>query len=72
MVVGVIGRASAFATVDITQDENSHDDTVMEPSPLTQDSRPEVFQPKIIHLYEALFKVRAQPGARRPHPASAK
>ena len=29
----------------------------MEPSPLTQDSRPEVFQPKIIHLYETLFKV---------------
>ncbi|CAG5155381.1 uncharacterized protein ALTATR162_LOCUS3633 [Alternaria atra] len=28
----------------------------MEPSPLTQDSRPEVFQPKIIHLYETLFK----------------
>ncbi|KAH7399053.1 hypothetical protein DE146DRAFT_613816 [Phaeosphaeria sp. MPI-PUGE-AT-0046c] len=28
----------------------------MEPSPLTQDSRPEVFQPKIIRLYEALFK----------------
>ncbi|KAF1917095.1 hypothetical protein BDU57DRAFT_449933 [Ampelomyces quisqualis] len=28
----------------------------MEPSPLTQDSRPEIFQPKIIRLYEALFK----------------
>ncbi|KAI8934557.1 hypothetical protein NX059_008256 [Plenodomus lindquistii] len=27
----------------------------MEPSPLTQDSRPEVFQPKIIRLYESLF-----------------
>jgi hypothetical protein len=32
----------------------------MEPSPLTQDSRPEVFQPKIIRLYEALFKVRLE------------
>jgi hypothetical protein len=31
----------------------------MEPSPLTQDSRPEIFQPKIITLYETLFKVRA-------------
>jgi hypothetical protein len=31
----------------------------MEPSPLTQDSRPEIFQPKIIRLYETLFKVRA-------------
>jgi hypothetical protein len=29
----------------------------MEPSPLTQDSRPEIFQPKIIRLYETLFKV---------------
>ncbi|CAN9416433.1 unnamed protein product [Alternaria alternata] len=28
----------------------------MEPSPLTQDSRPEIFQPKIISLYETLFK----------------
>lgn len=32
--------------------------TAMEPSPLTQDSRPQTFQPKIIHLYETLFKVR--------------
>lgn len=31
----------------------------MEPSPLTQVSRPELFQPKIISLYETLFKVRA-------------
>ena len=29
----------------------------MEPSPLTQVSRPQIFQPKIIHLYETLFKV---------------
>lgn len=29
----------------------------MEPSPLTQDLRPDVFQPKIIQLYEALFRV---------------
>ncbi|KAJ4297512.1 hypothetical protein N0V90_005404 [Kalmusia sp. IMI 367209] len=28
----------------------------MEPSPLTQVSRPETFQPKIIHLYETLFR----------------
>ncbi|KAI4934971.1 hypothetical protein J4E86_011413 [Alternaria arbusti] len=28
----------------------------MEPSPLTQDTRPEIFQPKIISLYETLFK----------------
>ncbi|KAF9698630.1 hypothetical protein EKO04_003386 [Ascochyta lentis] len=28
----------------------------MEPSPLTQVSRPELFQPKIISLYETLFK----------------
>lgn len=30
----------------------------MEASPLTQQARPEVFQQKIVHLYEALFKVR--------------
>lgn len=29
----------------------------MEPSPLTQQARPEVFQQKIVELYEALFKV---------------
>ncbi|KAL2018194.1 hypothetical protein VTK56DRAFT_1167 [Thermocarpiscus australiensis] len=28
----------------------------MEPSPLTHQPRPEVFKPKIVHLYEALFK----------------
>ncbi|KAK0736546.1 hypothetical protein B0T21DRAFT_367166 [Apiosordaria backusii] len=28
----------------------------MEPSPLTHQPRPEVFQPKIVQLYEALFK----------------
>lgn len=33
----------------------------MEPSPLTQVSRPELFQPKIISLYETLFKVRMHP-----------
>ena len=31
----------------------------MEPSPLTQVSRPETFKPKIVGLYEALFKVRS-------------
>lgn len=31
----------------------------MEASPLTQQSRPEVFQPKIVKLYEALFQVSA-------------
>ncbi len=29
----------------------------MEPSPLTHQPRPEVFQPKIVCLYEELFKV---------------
>jgi hypothetical protein len=29
----------------------------MEASPLTQQSRPETFQPKIVQLYETLFKV---------------
>ncbi|KAF2708449.1 DUF1741-domain-containing protein [Pleomassaria siparia CBS 279.74] len=28
----------------------------MEPSPLTQDSRPDSFQPKIVRLYETLFR----------------
>jgi hypothetical protein len=28
----------------------------MDASPLTQQSRPESFQPKIVHLYESLFK----------------
>lgn len=28
----------------------------MEVSPLTQQVRPETFQPKIVQLYEALFK----------------
>lgn len=32
--------------------------SIMEPSPLTQVSRPELFQPKIISLYETLFTVR--------------
>jgi len=31
---------------------------LMEPSPLIQQSRPESFQPKIVWLYEALFRVR--------------
>ncbi len=31
--------------------------THMEQSPLTHQPRPEVFQPKIVKLYEALFKV---------------
>ena len=43
----------------------------MEPSPLTQDSRPEIFQPKIIHLYETLFKVCALKGC-RAQPANQK
>lgn len=30
----------------------------MEPSPLTRQPQPEVFQPKIVQLYESLFKVR--------------
>lgn len=30
----------------------------MEPSPLTQQARPEVFQQKIVELYEVLLKVR--------------
>jgi hypothetical protein len=29
----------------------------MEASPLTRQPQPEVFQPKIVVLYEALFKV---------------
>lgn len=29
----------------------------MEPSPLTQQARPDFFQPKIVELYQALFKV---------------
>lgn len=28
----------------------------MEASPLTQQARPQTFQPKIVHLYEELFK----------------
>lgn len=30
----------------------------MEPSPLTQQARPEVFQQKVVSLYEELFKVK--------------
>lgn len=30
----------------------------MEPSPLTQQARPDVFQHKVVSLYEELFKVR--------------
>ena len=29
---------------------------MMETSPLTQQARPQTFQPKIVHLYESLFK----------------
>lgn len=36
----------------------------MEPSPLTQQSRPEVFQQKIVELYDALFKVIFHAGLR--------
>jgi hypothetical protein len=32
----------------------------MEPSPLTQQARPEVFQPKIVELYDVLFKVGSE------------
>lgn len=63
-----IGLLALFASINITHEEDGHDNTAMEPSPLTQDSRPEVFQPKIIRLYEALFKVRVQPGASTPQP----
>ena len=28
----------------------------MEASPLTQQARPQTFQPKIVHLYESLFR----------------
>lgn len=31
---------------------------IMDASPLTQQSRPESFKPKIVQLYENLFKVR--------------
>ena len=34
----------------------------MEPSPLTQQVRPEVFQQKIVKLYDALFKVGSYHG----------
>lgn len=33
----------------------------MEASPLTQQNRPETFQPKIVQLYETLFKVCPSP-----------
>jgi hypothetical protein len=33
----------------------------MESSPLTQQARPEVFQQKIVELYESLFKVGPVP-----------
>lgn len=36
----------------------------MEPSPLTQQSRPEVFQQKIVELYDGLFKVTFRAGLR--------
>jgi hypothetical protein len=36
----------------------------MEPSPLTQVSQ-QSFQPKIIHLYETLFRVRMPPADAR-------
>lgn len=33
----------------------------MEQSPLTQQARPEVFEPKVVDLYRRLFKVRITP-----------
>lgn len=33
----------------------------MEASPLTQQSRPETFKPKIVQLYETLFRVGSRP-----------
>ncbi|KAI0843257.1 DUF1741-domain-containing protein [Hypoxylon sp. FL0890] len=38
----------------------------MEASPLTQQARPEIFQPKIVQLYEALFKDDADPDGDKP------
>lgn len=35
--------------------------TTMEASPLTQQSRPDTFKPKIVQLYEDLFQVRQNP-----------
>ena len=35
--------------------------TTMEASPLTQQSRPDTFKPKIVQLYEDLFQVRHNP-----------
>lgn len=39
----------------------------MEASPLTQQSRPETFQPKIVQLYETLFKVCPSPIYAEPY-----
>jgi len=42
----------------------------MEPSPLTQQVRPEVFQQKVVKLYDALFKVGSyQAGEKRERAA---
>ncbi|KAH9908151.1 DUF1741-domain-containing protein [Xylariomycetidae sp. FL2044] len=38
----------------------------MEASPLTQQARPDTFQPKIVQLYEALFKDDLDPEADKP------
>jgi len=39
----------------------------MEQSPLTQQARPEVFEPKVVDLYRRLFKVRITPALRLAH-----
>lgn len=52
------GTASFGATSKIAVNRLPRNLVTMEPSPLTQDSRPEIFQPKIIRLYEQLFRVR--------------
>ena len=54
-------RQESQHKLDIIASVRPRHSTVMEPSPLTQDSRPDIFQPKIISLYETLFKVGGFP-----------
>ena len=57
------------STFDSQHAQHGTRSSAMEPSPLTQVSRPDVFQPKIIQLYETLFKVscRLLPAIRTPN-----
>lgn len=50
-------RLSFVASIRPGSSSNTTSTPAMEQSPLTQDVRPDVFEPKIVGLYRKLFRV---------------